>query len=289
MLLCGKLKCAKIGFTSRPDQPILSHMTRIDKHNPGSFCWIELSTTDQNAAKTFYGSLFGWAVNDIPMGPDGTYTIFKLQGGDVSAACTLRPEQRSQGVPANWMIYVAVDSADSATARAAQVGGKVLAPAFDVMDVGRMAVIEDPTGAAFCVWQAKRHVGVTVTGVDGTLCWADLSTPDQARAGKFYADLFGWKLSVDTDDDPPSGYLHIQNGEDFIGGIPPGAHRDPHTPPHWLPYFQISNCDATAAKAKQLGAKFYLEPMTMENVGRFAIIADPQGAGFAIFQSMPRK
>jgi predicted enzyme related to lactoylglutathione lyase len=264
-------------------------MATIDKPKAGSFCWIELSTSDQKAAKSFYGSLFGWEISDIPMGPDGVYTIFKLQGGDVGAACSMRPEQRAQGVPPHWMLYVAVESADVAAARAAQVGGKVLAPAFDVMDVGRMAVIQDPTGATFSIWQARRSVGFTVGGIDGSLCWADLSTPDQARAGKFYTDLFGWKLGGDTDDDPPSGYLHIQNEEDFIGGIPPGAHRDPHSPPHWLPYFQTSNCDVAAAKAKQLGAKFYLDPMTMENVGRFGIVADPQGAVFAIFQSMPRK
>ncbi|HXR17555.1 MAG TPA: VOC family protein [Terriglobales bacterium] len=264
-------------------------MAITDKPKTGSFCWIELSTTDQNAAKSFYTSLFGWAVNDMPMGPDGVYTIFQLQGGDVGAACTLRPEQRSQGIPPHWMPYILVESADAAATRAAQVGGKVCAPAFDVMDVGRMAVIQDPTGATFCVWQAKQSSGVTVRGVDGTLCWADLSTPDQARAGKFYSDLFGWKLSGGEHSDPPSDYLHIQNGGDFIGGIPPAAHRDPGTPAHWLAYFQTSNCDATAAKAKQLGAKFYLEPMTMENVGRFGVLADPQGAVFAIFQSMPRK
>jgi uncharacterized protein len=264
-------------------------MPRIEKHSPGSFCWIELSTTDQNAAKSFYSSLFGWEISDIPMGPTDVYTIFKLQAGDVSAACTLRPEQRSHGVPPNWMIYIAVDDADAAAIRAGQSGGKALAPAFDVMDVGRMAVLQDPAGATFAIWQAKRSVGITFTGEDGTLCWADLSTPDQARAGKFYSELFGWKLSDDTDDDPPSGYVHIQNGEAFIGGIPPAAHREPNSPPHWLPYFLISNCDATAVKAKQLGAKFYLEPMTMVNVGRFGVLADPQGAVFAIFQAMPRK
>ena len=274
--------------TSRLGQHILSLMPTIEKHKPGSFCWIELSTSDQNAAKSFYSSLFGWEVNDLPMGPADVYTIFKLQGGDVSAACTLRPEHRSQGVPPHWMIYVAVDSANAAANRAAQLGGKVLAPAFDVMDVGRMVVLEDPTGANFSVWQAGRHVGFTVTGIDGSLCWADLNTPDQAQAGKFYADLFGWKLGGDEHSEPASRYLHIQNGEDFIGGIPPAAHRDPHTPPHWLPYFQTSNCDASATKAKQLGAKFYLEPMTMENVGRFGVLADPQGAVFALFQSMPR-
>ena len=264
-------------------------MPNIDKHTPGSFSWIELSTTDQAHAKAFYGLLFGWEFSDMPMGPGDFYTIFKLQGRDVGAACSMRPEQRSHGVPPHWMIYITVDSAADAATRAAQLGGKVLAPAFDVMDVGRMSVLQDPTGATFSVWQAKRHVGTTITGEDGTLCWADLSTPDQAAAANFYTGLFGWKLSGDTDDDPPSGYLHIQNGEEYIGGIPPGTHRDPHVPPHWLPYIQTSNCDAIAAKAKQLGAKFYLEPMTMENVGRFAVIADPQGAVFAIFQAVPRK
>ena len=259
-------------------------MPRIEKHKPGSFCWIELSTTDQNAAKAFYSSLFGWAVNDIPMGPNDAYTIFQLQGGDVGAACTLRPEQRSQGVPPHWLLYVAADNADAAATRAAKLGGKVLAPAFDVMDVGRMAVLQDPTGAAFCVWQAKRHVGVTVTGVDGTLCWADLSTPDQARAGKFYADLFGWKLSEDTDDDPPSGYMHIQNGEDFIGGIPPASYRDSHTPPHWLPYFMTADADAATVKAEGLGATILVPAMNVDKTLRIAVVADPQGAVFALFQ-----
>jgi len=261
-------------------------MTTIAKNPAGAFCWIELATTDQNAAKTFYSSLFGWTANDMPIGPGDVYSIFKLQGEDVAAACTLRPEQRSRHVPPHWMIYIAVDNADAAATRASQMGGNVLAPAFDVMDVGRMAVIQDPTGAAFAVWQAKNSKGVGLKDVDGTLCWADLSTPDPEQAARFYNGVFGWTISDDTDDDPPSGYKHIQNGADYIGGIPPLRADNPRTPARWLAYFQTSNCDATAAKAKQLGARLYLEPMTMENVGRFAIVADPQGAVFAIFQSM---
>jgi predicted enzyme related to lactoylglutathione lyase len=187
------------------------------------------------------------------------------------------------------MLYIAVDNADAATARATKAGGKVFAPAFDVMDAGRMAVIADPTGATFCVWQAMRNPGIGIAGVDGTLCWADLSSPDPDRARKFYTDMFGWKLSADTDDNPPSGYVHIQNGEQFIGGILPVHFRQPGTPAHWMPYIYTSNCDSSAAKAKQLGAKFCMEPTTMENVGRFGVLSDPQGATFAIFQSMPRK
>jgi uncharacterized protein len=256
-------------------------MTNIDKHQPGSFCWIELATTDQPAAKNFYSGLFGWQINDAPMGPSEVYTIFRLEGRDAAAGYTLRPDQK--GIPPNWTLYITVDNADAAVTRATKAGGKVHAPAFDVMDAGRMAVIADPTGAIFCVWQAGKNKGIGITGVDGTLCWADLSSPDPDRARKFYADMFGWKFGVDTDD--PSGYVHIQNGEEFIGGLPPAKYRQPGTPPHWLPYFYTSNCDAAAAKAKQLGAKFCMEPTTMENVGRFGVLADPQGATFAIFQS----
>jgi len=264
-------------------------MANIDQYKPGSFCWIELATTDQNAAKKFYGSLFGWTANDNPMGPGEVYTIFQLQGRAAAAGYTLRADQRARGVPPHWVPYIAVESADASADRAAKAGGTILMPPFDVMTFGRMAVLKDPTGAAFCIWQAKGESANSIGGVDGTLCWADLNTSDPARAGKFYSDVFGWKLHEDTDDDPPSGYTHIENQGDFIGGIPPVRGNNPRTPPHWLLYFQASNCDATAAKAKQLGAKFFLEPMTMENVGRFGILADPQGATFAIFQSMPRK
>jgi predicted enzyme related to lactoylglutathione lyase len=258
-------------------------MANIDKHPAGSFCWIELHTSDQNAAKSFYGSLFGWNPDDMPMGPNDFYTIFKLQGRDAAAGCTLRPEERSQGVPPHWMIYIAVDSADAAAAKAQQLGGKVLAPAFDVMDAGRMAVIQDPTGAIFCPWQANKSAGIGIAQVNGTLCWADLSTSDTKRASNFYSGLFGWQLISDPKD--PSGYLHIKNGDQHIGGIPPASYRQPGVPAHWMAYFQVDDVDATANKAKETGAKLHLPPMTMEGVGRMSVVADPQGAVFAIFKS----
>ncbi|MGB9487254.1 MAG: VOC family protein, partial [Terriglobia bacterium] len=161
-------------------------MPHIDKHPPGAFCWIELSTTDQNAAKSFYSSLFGWASQDFPMGPNDFYTMFQLEGRDAAAAYTMRPEQRSMGVPVHWMIYIGVESADATASRVAQLGGKLLRPPFDVYDVGRMAVVQDPTGAVFALWQPKSHTGTGIAGVPGTLCWADLITPDPARAKEFY-------------------------------------------------------------------------------------------------------
>lgn len=262
-------------------------MTIVEKYAPGDFCWMELGTTDQTAAKKFYTELFGWTINEFPMGPNDFYTMFKMDGRDVGAAYTLRPEQRAQGVPAHWNLYVAVENADTAAGRAAELGAKVLAAAFDVYDVGRMAVLQDPTGAAFSVWQAKRHSGFGIKGVPGAFCVADLSTPDQERASRFYEQLFGWSVGKE-DENPAHNYYHLFIGGEFIGGILPPAFRNPETPPYWQIYLQVSDCDAIAKKATSLGAKLYMPPMKVEDVGRMAVLADPQGAAFAIFEAARR-
>jgi hypothetical protein len=187
------------------------------------------------------------------------------------------------GVPPHWLIYIAVDDVDAAAPKAEKLGGKILAPPFDVMDAGRMAVVQDPTGAVFCLWRANKNTGIGIAQVHGTLCWADLSTPDPQRGSEFYSGLFGWNIAADPKD--PSGYLHIKNGEQYIGGVPPTLHRQVGVPAHWMAYFQVDDVDATAAKAKELGANLYLPPMTMEGVGRMSVIADPQGSVFSIFKS----
>jgi hypothetical protein len=151
------------------------------------------------------------------------------------------------------------------------------------MDVGRMAVVQDPTGAMFCLWQAKKNSGIGAKNTDGAFCWADLSTPHPERAVDFYSKLLGWQFERGENDS--SGYLHIKNGDEYIGGVPPASHRDPNAPPHWLLYFQTSNCDASVNKAKQNGAKVHYGPVSMEKVGRLAILADPQGATFSVFES----
>jgi uncharacterized protein len=262
-------------------------MPTVDHHAPGTFSWIELVTTDQPAAKSFYTSLFGWTVHDMPMGPDDFYSIFRVQGLDAAAAYTLRPDQREVGVPTHWTLYVAVENADATTKRAEELGGRVLGAPFDVFDIGRMAVLQDPTGASFCIWQPKKKDGTGITGVHGTLCWADLNTPDRERATSFYSGLFGWKFETGEGKDS-SDYLHIKQGDEFIGGVPPAAHRNPNAPPHWLAYFLVDSCDDVASRGKSLGAQQYLPPTSMEGVGRFAIMADPQGAVFAIFEQ-PRE
>jgi uncharacterized protein len=258
-------------------------MTNIDRHPAGSFCWVELATSDRKAAKDFYQALFGWTPNDMPMGPNDYYTIFRIDGRDAAAGYTLRPDQVAQHVPPNWILYIAVGNVDAASAKAKDLGGKVVAGPFDVMDAGRMSVVSDPTGAYFCLWQPNRNKGLGIAHVHGTLCWGDLCTRDVDRAKAFYSALFGWQIAPGENDS--TGYLHIKNGEHFIGGLPPAQYLPPGAPPHWLAYFQVDDVDVTANKAKSLGANLYLPPMTVENVGRMSIIADPQGAVFAIFKS----
>lgn len=255
-------------------------MANVDKYAPGSFCWVELATTDQNAAKTFYTSLFGWAVMDTPMGPGNDYSIFQLRGRACAAGYTLQPDQRARGVPVHWSLFIAVDSADQSAAKAAQLGASIVMPPFDVPDAGRMAVIHDPTGAVFSLWQGGQIPGLGVTGEPGALCWADLSTSDPDGAAKFYSSLLGWTYKRGQND--PSGYTEIKNGDQVIGGIPP-AHAG--TASHWLIYFMVADVGATVAKATQLGAKTLVAPMDMPGVGTWAILSDPQSAAFAVFKS----
>lgn len=266
----------------------MAEMAIVEKHAPGDFCWMELATTDHAAAKKFYSELFAWSFTEFPIGPDELYTMFQVDGRDVGAAYALPAERRKQGIPAHWNVYVAVENADAAVSRAAELGAKLLAPTLDVFDVGRMAVLEDPTGAAFSVWQAKRHRGFGIKGVPGTFCVADLSTPGQQAASRFYGQLFGWRIGTE-DEEPSHNYYHLFNHDEFIGGILPPAFRDPAAPAYWQIYLQVSDCDASAAKAKNLGAQLFMSPMPVEDIGRIAVLADPQGAQFAIFEASPRK
>jgi uncharacterized protein len=256
-------------------------MPEIDTHKPGAFSWIELSTTDQKGAKAFYPSLFGWTFQDSPMGPDDFYTMFSLNGKVSGAAYTIRKDELAMGVPSHWNLYINVESADDIAKRAGELGAKILAPPFDVYTFGRMAVLQDPTGAVFSIWQSKDHPGIAVKDEPGSLCWADLNTPDPPAAKVFYSKLFGWDVEPGQDG---SGYLHIKNGADYIGGIPPAEHRSANAPPHWMIYFQVADCAASTAKAKDLGARIYMGPMKMEKVGTMTVFADPAGAVSALFE-----
>ena len=249
------------------------------EHAPGSFCWIELATTDGPGAKKFYKDLFGWEATDNPMGPDMVYTIYKINGKDVAASYQKVGEM--EHVPTHWACYVCVNSADETAAKAKSLGAEVVQEPFDVMEHGRMAVIADPTGAHFCIWQPKQHKGVGVKNENNTLCWNELMTNDTERAKDFYTKLFGWKTKSDTGGMP---YIEWINGEEHIGGMMQIQPEMGPMPPAWGLYFAVDDCDAKVAQAQSLGARTYMPPTDIPNVGRFAILADPQGAVFNVIK-----
>jgi predicted enzyme related to lactoylglutathione lyase len=249
-------------------------MPNVTSHAPGSFCWVELATSDQAEAKRFYQSLFGWEAADQSIGPGETYTMFKKSGQDAAAGYRLRPDQK--GVPPNWQIYVRVTSADDAASRAKELGGTVVAPPFDVFDAGRMAVLQDPGGAVFAVWEARRSPGLGVVDEPGAFCWAELMASDVGRSAAFYKSLFGWG----TKDDPR--YVEWTLDARSIGGMIQIQKEWGEVPPHWLPYFQVEDCDQSVDRAKALGAKVAMGPQDIPGVGRTAMLNDPQGAPFYV-------
>lgn len=257
-------------------------MPEFSSHAPGTFCWPELATTDQKGAVAFYRSLFGWGVNEQPVGPTETYSMFELRGKPIGAASTLRSEQRQHGVPPHWGSYVSVASADDAVKRVQELGGTVLAPAFDVMDVGRMAVLQDPTGAVFMVWQPKKHYGAAILREPGALCWTELATRDTKAAEHFYTKLFGWTSKTGSDGSMEYTEFSVQGTPS--AGMMAMTPQMGSAPPHWTPYFAVTDCDATADKAKQLGGRAYVPPTDIPKVGRFAVLADPQGAVFSVIK-----
>jgi predicted enzyme related to lactoylglutathione lyase len=247
------------------------------KYAPGTFSWTELATTDPHAAKAFYGRLFGWQAEDLPVPGDSIYSMQRLDGKEVAAIAPQPQAQREAGVPPAWNSYVTVESADSAAERAGELGGSVHAGPFDVMEAGRMAVIQDPQGAFFMVWEPKLQIGARVVNVPGAFCWNELATPDLDAAPDFYGQLFGWR--TETFSGGPMRYLTIKNGDATNGGM---REKRPEEPPYWLVYFAVAEMEPAISRIKELGGSVIAGPYEMAN-SEIAVAQDPQGAVFALY------
>lgn len=248
-------------------------MGERERHEHGSFSWTDLATPDAQASKEFYGGLFPWEYTDNPIPDDGVYVMATI-GGRAAAAMF----ETSERHPA-WASYVTVDDVDAETAKAGELGATVFAEPFDVMDVGRMSTIQDPTGAVFCLWQARTSIGAEIVNGPGALSLNQLNTSDPEAAERFYGELFGWRFESVGDADNP--YFGIYRGERVNGGmmpLPPGAPM----PSHWLAYFGIDDLDAAAGQIGSAGGTLMVEPLEVPG-GRILVAQDPQGAFFALF------
>jgi predicted enzyme related to lactoylglutathione lyase len=252
-------------------------MPERNEYIPGTPNWIDLQTSDQKAAKSFYGSLFGWTFDDLPIDENTSYSMAMLKDRQAAAIAPLG-DMAAQGVPPHWNSYISVSDVDATAALVAPAGGTVMMPPFDVMDAGRMCVIADPTGAVVNVWQAKNNIGAGIVNEAGAWSWNELITDDVPKAAAFYNKVFGWTAN---DYGPDANYTELKLGGDSIAGAmnPPM----PGIPNVWGIYFSVDDCDATVEKAKSLGAALFAGPNDIEP-GRFAVLADPQGAMFSVIK-----
>jgi uncharacterized protein len=247
-------------------------------YSPGTFSWVELSTTDQEGAKAFYSGLFGWETEDNPVGEGAVYMMAKLGDRYVGAISPQPRQQREAGAPPMWNSYITVESADAALEAASDHGGTVHAPAFDVFDAGRMGVIQDPQGAFVMVWEPRNHIGAGVVNAHGALSWNELASPDPEASAGFYSAVFGFKAEAMEGSDTP--YLIISTADGHSnGGIRMAASTEPC---YWLVYFGTDDIEGSVARAGELGGTTVVQP-TDVGPGRFAALQDPQGAVFALY------
>jgi predicted enzyme related to lactoylglutathione lyase len=279
-------------------------MPERDGYIAGVPCWVDTSQPDPEAVLPFYGGLFGWEFEDVmPEGSEGHYFIGRIRGGDVAAVGS-----SSEGAPpaAIWNTYIWVERADQTAAKAREAGGRVLMEPFDVMDSGRMAVLADPEGAAFCVWQARNHKGAKIVNEHGALNFNGLATRDPEAARAFYGSLFGWKTlelpagamwtlpGYGDHLEERSPGLREQIGQmggpdgfiDVVAAITPIADVDSETPPHWSVTFGVDNVESIAARARELGGEVVAGPFDVP-WSRMAVLKDPKGAIFIASQFVP--
>ncbi len=252
------------------------------EYKPGTFCWVDLSTTDHEGAKKFYSSLFGWTADDLPV-EGSVYSMMKKNGQNAAAIAP----HRAPGMPTYWSSYVSVQDVDASSEKAKSLGGSVMMPPMDVMGAGRMSVVTDPTGANVCLWQAGEHKGADYVNDEGGFCWNELLTTDVNKAMKFYDGMFDW-TSQTAPMGPGMEYTTMKNGERAAGGAMTIRPEWGPMPPNWGVYFTVNDCDTACAKVKLLGGKVLAEPHDIPGTGRFAPCMDPQGGMFSVIAMAPQ-
>ncbi len=251
-------------------------MVEMTSYDPGVPCWVDVSSRDVPATIAFYTGLFNWDSFEPPGG--GGYTMFLQAGKPVCAAGPLM----DPNAPEAWTTYISVTDADAAAAAVKDAGGSILAGPFDVMDVGRMGVFMDDGGAVFSVWQPGAHTGAAIVNEPNSLTWNELASSDIDKSKTFYGRVFGW--TAETNEMGGMSYTEFKvDGRSIAGMMALGPMHPPGTPPHWLVYFAVADTDATVARTAELGGKALGPPIDLP-IGRFAVLADPRNAVFAVIK-----
>lgn len=252
-------------------------MPEKNEYAPGTPSWVDLGSPDMAGSVAFYGGLFGWG-GDVASQPEAAgYTMFHLRERHVAGV-----GPAFEGQPPAWATYVSVASADAVAKAAATAGGRVLMGPIDVMDIGRMAVLLDPVGAAVSIWEPRRFPGAQLVNEPGAMCWNELATREVEAAKAFYGHVFGWEGT--TREYSGSTYTEFQ-----LGGVPVAGmvgmndQWPPEVPSHWMVYFAVDDTDAAVRRTESLGGSVSVPPTDIPP-GRLAVLNDPQGAVFSIIK-----
>ena len=257
-------------------------MPVFETYAPGTFCWIDCGSADHRAARTFYGSLFGWTAEDHATPGGGSYTMYRKDGHAVAGGYQLTPEMQALGVASHWMSYVAVEDTAAVLRAVAAAGGRVMGPPIPVPGLGVMGIFSDPTGAACGTWEAGGHVGAGLANEPGTLVWNEVLTDDPASAGDFYTEVFGWDL--ETREKPAGPYHLFKAGDEYRAGMLAITPDMGDFPPVWTPYLAVAEIGAAVSDARRLGGTVEGDVMDVTGVGRMAVTADPAGAYFMMME-----
>ena len=262
-------------------------MVEVKAYAPGTFCWVDLATSNLAAAKSFYRSLLEWNVQDLAGAQLGAYTMARKLERKVAGLYQQAPEHVAQGEPPRWISHIAVASAEVTVRRARHLGSKLLIAPFSVLDLGRAALMRDPTGAVFALWEPRAHPGAELIAEPGALAWNELLTKDIDRAGRFYSRLFDWDARIER----AGSYSHtlfVREGQSIAGmrELPASESASPDEP-EWRVYFCVSDCDDCLARGRALGATTWTSPIEAPTLGRFGSLRDPQGAAFSVLRLAP--
>ena len=251
----------------------------MTSYQPGTPSWVDIGVGDFDAAMAFYGGLFGWTFEE---GSEEAGGYRNALLGDKRVA-GFGPKQNPG--PPFWSTYISTADVDETAAKVTAAGGSVIMPPMDVLDVGRMAIFTDDDGVFFSVWQAGTHPGAELVNEPGSLSWNELNTRNADAAKAFYSAVFGW--TSETGESPTMTYTQWYRDGDVVGGM---LHMGPQipaeVPAHWLVYFAVDGTDAAVEKVKELGGSVMVPPFDID-AGRFAVVADPEGAHFAVITLNP--
>jgi len=245
-------------------------MPLMTKYEPGTPSWVDLGTTDPQEASRFYSDLFGWTITEGP--PEaGGYRMCLLDDKPVAG---LGP-QMNPDAPPSWGTYISVADADETAAAIKEDGGELMMGPMDVLDVGRMAVATDPTGAVFSIWQPRQHAGAAIVNEPNTFCWNELTTRSPQKSVEFYGAVFGWTATLLPVEGQPD-YTEFRIADRGIAGMLQMTDSWPeHIPNHWMVYFAVDDCDAAASRAEAFGASVLMSP-TEVPPGRYYVVTGYQ-------------